>query len=100
MYILDYAPLIYSSVRSNAIFSPNHVPFFSSRPSPQMYVMCVLDYEFHVLDNAFLVHRPGIKRHRRDRQRDLLTAKQNSLLHNKITPELHTIYGKRSTCFL
>ncbi|XP_037799563.1 beta-1,4-glucuronyltransferase 1-like, partial [Penaeus monodon] len=66
----------------------------------QMYVMCVLDYEFHVLDNAFLVHRPGIKRHRRDRHRDQLTAKQNALLHSKITPELHTIYGKRGACYL
>lgn len=65
-----------------------------------MYVMCVLDYEFHVLDNAFLVHRPGIKRHRRDRHRDQLTAKQNALLHSKITPELHTIYGKRGACYL
>ncbi|XP_064097760.1 beta-1,4-glucuronyltransferase 1-like isoform X2 [Macrobrachium nipponense] len=83
-------------------------PFYDERLSwegrsdkmTQMYVMCVLDYEFHVLDNAFLVHRPGIKRHRRDRHRDMLTAKQNALLHNKITPELHTIYGKRGTCFL
>ncbi|OXA36516.1 hypothetical protein Fcan01_28719 [Folsomia candida] len=27
----------------------------------QGYVLCVLDYEFHILDNAFLVHRPGSK---------------------------------------
>jgi len=23
--------------------------------------MCLMDYEFHVLDNAFLIHKPGIK---------------------------------------
>ena len=23
-------------------------------------VLCLLDYEFHVLDNAFLTHKPGI----------------------------------------
>ena len=23
--------------------------------------MCLLNYEFHILDNAFLIHRPGIK---------------------------------------
>lgn len=27
----------------------------------QGYKLCVLDYEFHILDNAFLVHKPGIK---------------------------------------
>ncbi|XP_069177063.1 beta-1,4-glucuronyltransferase 1-like [Procambarus clarkii] len=30
----------------------------------QAYIMCLHDYEFHVLDNAFLVHRPGIKVYR------------------------------------
>lgn len=24
--------------------------------------MCVLGYDYHLLDNAFLVHKPGIKR--------------------------------------
>ncbi|KAL7632151.1 UNVERIFIED_CONTAM: hypothetical protein RMT77_017525 [Armadillidium vulgare] len=66
----------------------------------QMYVMCILDYEFHVLDNAFLVHRPGIKRVRKDKRRDVLTAKQNAILQSSITPELHVIYGKRPSCFL
>ncbi|KAK8400373.1 hypothetical protein O3P69_003213 [Scylla paramamosain] len=28
----------------------------------QAYILCLLDYEFHILDNAFLVHRPGIKK--------------------------------------
>lgn len=31
----------------------------------QGYVMCVLDYDFHVLDDAFLVHRPPIKSNKR-----------------------------------
>ncbi|CAG7718961.1 unnamed protein product, partial [Allacma fusca] len=26
----------------------------------QAYLLCVLDYEFFVLNNAFVVHRPGI----------------------------------------
>ncbi|XP_018014172.2 beta-1,4-glucuronyltransferase 1 [Hyalella azteca] len=66
----------------------------------QMYIMCVLDYEFHVLDNAFLVHRPGIKRLRKDRRRDEQTAAQNALLSNTITPELQLIYGTRPHCVL
>ena len=27
----------------------------------QGYKLCALDYEFHILNNAFLIHRPGIK---------------------------------------
>lgn len=65
-----------------------------------MYIMCVQDYEFHVLDNAFLVHRPGIKRLRKDKKRDQLTTEQNALLQSKITPELHLIYGKKEHCSL
>ena len=29
---------------------------------PQMYTLCQLDYDLAVLDGAFLVHEPGIKR--------------------------------------
>jgi len=28
----------------------------------QMYEMCLMNYELHILDNAFLVHSPGIKK--------------------------------------
>ncbi|CAG7716830.1 unnamed protein product, partial [Allacma fusca] len=31
----------------------------------QVYTMCVLRYEFYVLNHAFVVHRPGIKRARK-----------------------------------
>ena len=27
----------------------------------QAYILCLLGYDFHVLNNAFLVHKPGIK---------------------------------------
>jgi hypothetical protein len=60
--------------------------------------MCVLDYEFQILDNAFLVHKPGIKTVKKDRHRDKLSARTNLLIKNIILPELQVLYGTRNGC--
>jgi hypothetical protein len=57
-----------------------------------------MDYEFHILDNAFLVHRPGIKRHVVIPKKNPVVAKQNSLIARTILPELKLIYGTRPGC--
>ncbi|XP_032680560.1 beta-1,4-glucuronyltransferase 1 [Odontomachus brunneus] len=64
----------------------------------QGYALCVLDYDFLILDNAFLVHRPGIKIFKKDPHRDLLTAKTNALIKKIIIPELKVLYGTRKGC--
>lgn len=64
----------------------------------QGYALCVLDYDFLILDNAFLVHRPGIKIYKKDNRRDTLTAKTNVLIKKIIVPELKVIYGTRKGC--
>nr|CAD7446306.1 unnamed protein product [Timema bartmani] len=47
---------------------------------PHGYALCVLDYEFQILDNAFLVHKPGIKTLKKDPQRAMLSSKTNALI--------------------
>ncbi|XP_058806736.1 beta-1,4-glucuronyltransferase 1 isoform X2 [Phymastichus coffea] len=64
----------------------------------QGYALCVLDYDFMILDNAFLVHRPGIKVFKKDNYRDTLTAKTNILIKKIIIPELKILYGTRKGC--
>lgn len=66
----------------------------------QGYKMCLLNYEFHILDNAFLIHRPGIKTRKelKDKVRQKKTAAQNSLLKKKIAPQLKKLYGVRKGC--
>ncbi|KMQ89433.1 n-acetyllactosaminide beta- -n-acetylglucosaminyltransferase-like protein [Lasius niger] len=64
----------------------------------QGYALCVLDYDFLILDNAFLVHRPGIKIFKKDTHRDMLTAKTNALIKKIIMPELKVLYGTRKGC--
>ncbi|XP_033365234.1 beta-1,4-glucuronyltransferase 1 [Bombus vosnesenskii] len=64
----------------------------------QGYALCVLDYDFLILDNAFLVHRPGIKIFKKDVHREMLTAKTNALIRKIIVPELKILYGTRKGC--
>lgn len=64
----------------------------------QGYALCVLDYDFLILDNVFLVHRPGIKIFKKDPHRDMLTAKTNALIKKIIMPELKVLYGTRKGC--
>lgn len=64
----------------------------------QGYALCVLDYEFQILDNAFLVHKPGIKTIKKDPQRAMLAGKTNALIRKVIFPELKVLYGTRKGC--
>ncbi|XP_015428778.1 PREDICTED: beta-1,4-glucuronyltransferase 1 [Dufourea novaeangliae] len=64
----------------------------------QGYALCVLDYDFLILDNSFLVHRPGIKIFKKDPHREMLTAKTNALIKKIIVPELKILYGTRKGC--
>ncbi|XP_068201093.1 beta-1,4-glucuronyltransferase 1-like isoform X1 [Palaemon carinicauda] len=66
----------------------------------QMYILCVRDYEFHILDNAFLVHRPGIKKLHKDTERDKVVGKQSYTIKKKIVPEYKTLFGSRKKCYL
>lgn len=64
----------------------------------QGYALCVLDYEFQILDNAFLVHKPGIKTVKKDTARAILASKTNSLIKRVILPELRVLYGVKKGC--
>lgn len=64
----------------------------------QGYALCVLNYDFLILDNAFLVHKPGVKVYKKDHRRDTLAAKTNQLIKRIIFPELRVLYGYRNGC--
>ncbi|KFB38957.1 AGAP009404-PA-like protein [Anopheles sinensis] len=63
----------------------------------QGYIMCILGYDFHVLDNGFLVHRPGIKSFQQA-NRPPQQAKQRSFIRRTIAKEIHALYGTREGC--
>jgi len=66
----------------------------------QGYKMCVLNYEFHILDNAFLIHRPGIKTKKllQTTLNNKKIAAQNSLIRKTIYPQIKKLYGARKGC--
>ncbi|XP_052896045.1 beta-1,4-glucuronyltransferase 1-like [Anopheles moucheti] len=63
----------------------------------QGYIMCILGYDFHVLDNGFLVHRPGIKT-MAQANRPPQQAKQRSFMRKTIAREIAALYGTRAGC--
>lgn len=63
--------------------------------------MCLLDYNFSILDNAFLVHAPGIKHYSKSSsqwRKDYV--KQNSKLRKQIKKELSSKYTVNTKCTL
>ncbi|KAJ2946527.1 hypothetical protein O0L34_g12581 [Tuta absoluta] len=64
----------------------------------QGYVLCVKDYDFMILNNAFLIHKPGIKRYQKEAKRDTLAGKQAAFVRTRIGPELKKLYGIRNGC--
>ena len=63
-----------------------------------MYALCVLGYQFHILDNAFLVHKPGIKRDVKDEWRKGIVAEQKLYINPFLASRLKSIYGQKNGC--
>ena len=59
-----------------------------------------MDYDFLVLDNAFLVHKPGIKTKKNNLTKpdQRLVNIQNKLIKNKIIPEIIKNTGRKKEC--
>ncbi len=59
-----------------------------------------MDYDFLVLDNAFLVHKPGIKVLAKNRNviNNTIVQKQADYIKKIIMPELLANFGKRNGC--
>ena len=60
--------------------------------------MCVLDYDFAILNNAFLIHRPGIKLAKQAKALPQHSRTQQAMINNVIMPELKRLYGTRIGC--
>ena len=59
--------------------------------------MCLQDYNFLGLSNAFMIHKPGIK----TIKEAVENRSQNNtveLVRNYILPEIDSLYGKRENC--
>ncbi|KAB7496096.1 hypothetical protein Anas_11942 [Armadillidium nasatum] len=66
----------------------------------QSYIMCLMDYEYHVLDNAFIIHKPGIKVRDKKVLKSSVVEKQKTLIKTIIKEECDKIYGMRDGCII
>jgi N-acetyllactosaminide beta-1,3-N-acetylglucosaminyltransferase len=61
-----------------------------------------MDYEFHILNNAFLIHKPGIKlprgRGSKGAPKRQKIQDQNRMIANSIIPDMSRLFGKRNGC--
>ncbi|KAJ8965472.1 hypothetical protein NQ314_004117 [Rhamnusium bicolor] len=64
----------------------------------QAYTMCILGYDFMVLDNAFLIHKPGIKKKKVQVLKHKDQLKMNGKILLDIQKELQNVYGKNCKC--
>ncbi|KAL1131719.1 hypothetical protein AAG570_011332, partial [Ranatra chinensis] len=96
-YFVHWEP-IYIGTHSDPLYDERLSWEGKSDKMTQGYALCVLDYEFQILDNAFLVHKPGIKTLKKDPARAALAGKTNSLIRKSIYPELKILYGTKKGC--
>lgn len=87
---------VYIGTRADPLFDERVTWEGTTNKMIQAFVMCLLDYDFHVLDNAFFVHRPGIKKKSSQTKKD--KHEMAALITKTIAPELLSIYGKRKGC--
>ena len=66
----------------------------------QGFKLCLLNYEFHILDNAFLIHKPGIKTKQiaENSLKKNLVSDQKDFLTKTVMPEIKKLYGARKEC--
>lgn len=65
----------------------------------QGYILCVLDYKFALLSDAFLVHRPGFKSVA-EAARPVLEQETVKFIQDVIRLELEKVYPRRGGCSL
>lgn len=61
-----------------------------------MFEMCLLNYDLLILDNAFLVHAPGIKHiDPEDQKRRSPFIKRNNQVYTTVISKLRRKYGNK-----
>ncbi|XP_018579178.1 beta-1,4-glucuronyltransferase 1-like [Anoplophora glabripennis] len=64
----------------------------------QVYALCIHDYDFMVLDNAFLIHKPGVKKKKVQVMKHMSEVVKNDNILRKIQKEMQNIFGPNKKC--
>nr|CAI5826384.1 unnamed protein product [Callosobruchus analis] len=66
----------------------------------QAYHLCMLDYNFLVMDNAFLIHKPGVKKKKVQIIKHQSELRKNNRILKIISRELKSVYGPNDQCII
>lgn len=85
--------------------APRTLPYFDERNFYEIKadrmthatVMCLLDYNYAILDSVFLVHRPGMKLGYTRKTRQKIYAGKESIKQD-VFPDYISLYGPRVAC--
>ena len=66
----------------------------------QGYLLCALNYDFHVLNGAYLIHKPGIKtlQEAKKKSKGYLIADQNYRIRKEIIPQMKKLFNASDEC--
>lgn len=64
----------------------------------QAYHLCMLDYNFIVMNNAFLVHKPGVKKKKIQNLKFKDQKFKNIQIIRSVKKELTALYGMNKNC--
>lgn len=100
---LEWEPYFIAS-QSMPYFEERQLNGIVSDRGTQATIMCLLDYEFSVLDNVFLVHHPQMKRRgRKDDIDEEMVPPSNvttKIIPKKWIDDYISLFGPRPSCYL
>lgn len=68
---------------------------------PQGFSLCLLDYDYAILNDAFIVHKPGIKQiGTNDKSIYLAMSATNKFKEYVVKPEMRKVFGNIAHCYL
>ena len=68
----------------------------------QGYLLCALNYDFHILNEAFLIHKPGIKKVARSQEKEqrLPHCRSKYPIRKEIIPQMKKLLYPSDECLI
>ncbi|XP_031334347.1 beta-1,4-glucuronyltransferase 1-like [Photinus pyralis] len=91
----------YIGTHSDPIFDERFSWEGQSNKMVQGYAMCLMNYDYLVLDNAFLTHKPGVKKQRIQLIKfRSMVYKTQQIIRKYVKPQLQYMFGRNDNCYL
>lgn len=99
MGVFQHWEPFFIGTHSMPYYEERHIYQGKSDRMTQAHIMCLLDYDFSVLDSVFLVHHPGIKLGYPAESKGIRAATRK-MINETFLPEYARMFGPRADCHL